>query len=175
MGPVKKHCKENIELLQYRKQMPKASPYSQFEMKPVRNFGFKKQAHSLSSFFSGNNSSICFLFSETLEESFKESQLVRSLHKLLQDENTSPEVKYNSMGLLCSLLNSGNLILNCLWWKDGYLWGKQVFSVIEMCSLQCCSQWVVKDTEEVHSLLITRNPSQVVSFFMKSWINHQLN
>ncbi|KAM6091413.1 rap1 GTPase-GDP dissociation stimulator 1-like isoform 1-T1 [Theristicus caerulescens] len=51
---------------------------------------------------------------ETLEESFKESQLVQSLHKLLQDDNTSPEVKYNSMGLLCSLLNSGNFILSCL-------------------------------------------------------------
>ncbi|NXN83015.1 GDS1 protein, partial [Bombycilla garrulus] len=46
---------------------------------------------------------------ETLEESFKESQLVQSLHKLLQDDNTSPEVKYNSMGLLCRLLNSGDL------------------------------------------------------------------
>uniref|UniRef100_A0A8C8AQ67 Rap1 GTPase-GDP dissociation stimulator 1 n=1 Tax=Otus sunia TaxID=257818 RepID=A0A8C8AQ67_9STRI len=46
---------------------------------------------------------------ETLEESFKESQLVQSLHKLLQDDNTSPEVKYNSMGLLCTLLNSGDL------------------------------------------------------------------
>ncbi|XP_066180268.1 LOW QUALITY PROTEIN: rap1 GTPase-GDP dissociation stimulator 1-like [Sylvia atricapilla] len=46
---------------------------------------------------------------ETLEESFKESQLVQSLHKLLQDDNTSPEVKYNSMGLLCQLLNSGDL------------------------------------------------------------------
>ncbi|XP_026710468.1 rap1 GTPase-GDP dissociation stimulator 1-like isoform X3 [Athene cunicularia] len=46
---------------------------------------------------------------ETLEESFKESQLVQSLHKLLQDDNTSPEVKYNSMGLLCSLLKSGDL------------------------------------------------------------------
>ncbi|NXV11672.1 GDS1 protein, partial [Cepphus grylle] len=46
---------------------------------------------------------------ETLEDSFKESQLVQSLHKLLQDDNTSPEVKYNSMGLLCSLLNSGDL------------------------------------------------------------------
>ncbi|KAF1557158.1 Rap1 GTPase-GDP dissociation stimulator 1, partial [Eudyptula albosignata] len=45
----------------------------------------------------------------TLEESFKESQLVQSLHKLLQDDNTSPEVKYNSIGLLCSLLNSGDL------------------------------------------------------------------
>ncbi|NWH78156.1 GDS1 protein, partial [Piaya cayana] len=46
---------------------------------------------------------------ETLEESFKESQLVQSLYKLLQDDNTSPEVKYNSMGLLCRLLNSGDL------------------------------------------------------------------
>ncbi|NXU60210.1 GDS1 protein, partial [Horornis vulcanius] len=46
---------------------------------------------------------------ETLEESFKESQLVQSLHKLLRDDSTSPEVKYNSMGLLCRLLNSGDL------------------------------------------------------------------
>uniref|UniRef100_A0A663F4P1 Rap1 GTPase-GDP dissociation stimulator 1 n=1 Tax=Aquila chrysaetos chrysaetos TaxID=223781 RepID=A0A663F4P1_AQUCH len=41
-----------------------------------------------------------------LEKDEKESQLVQSLHKLLQDDNTSPEVIYNSMGLLCSLLNS---------------------------------------------------------------------
>ncbi|NXR43846.1 GDS1 protein, partial [Hippolais icterina] len=46
---------------------------------------------------------------ETLEEPFKESQLVQNLHKLLRDDNTSPEVKYNSMGLLCRLLNSGDL------------------------------------------------------------------
>ncbi|NWH31810.1 GDS1 protein, partial [Chloropsis hardwickii] len=46
---------------------------------------------------------------ETLEESFKESKLVQSLHKLLRDDSTSPEVKYNSMGLLCRLLNSGDL------------------------------------------------------------------
>ncbi|NWI14456.1 GDS1 protein, partial [Crypturellus soui] len=46
---------------------------------------------------------------ETLEESFKESQLVQSLHRLLQDVKTSPEVIYNSMGLLCSLLKSGDL------------------------------------------------------------------
>ncbi|NWR43293.1 GDS1 protein, partial [Regulus satrapa] len=46
---------------------------------------------------------------DTLEESFKESQLVQSLHKLLRDDNTSPEVKYNAMGLLCRLLNSGDL------------------------------------------------------------------
>uniref|UniRef100_A0A8B9ZSE4 Rap1 GTPase-GDP dissociation stimulator 1 n=1 Tax=Anas zonorhyncha TaxID=75864 RepID=A0A8B9ZSE4_9AVES len=44
----------------------------------------------------------------------KESQLVQSLHRLLQDDNTTPEVKYNSMSLLCSLLNSGNLILSSL-------------------------------------------------------------
>ncbi|NWT06880.1 GDS1 protein, partial [Mionectes macconnelli] len=48
-------------------------------------------------------------FSEILEESFKESQLVQCLQKLLQDDNTSPEVKYNSMGLLCRFLNSGDL------------------------------------------------------------------
>uniref|UniRef100_A0A8C5IWT6 GDS1 protein n=1 Tax=Junco hyemalis TaxID=40217 RepID=A0A8C5IWT6_JUNHY len=42
---------------------------------------------------------------------FPLKSLVQSLHKLLQDDNTSPEVKYNSMGLLCRLLNSGNLIL----------------------------------------------------------------
>uniref|UniRef100_A0A8C0UGZ8 Rap1 GTPase-GDP dissociation stimulator 1-like n=1 Tax=Cyanistes caeruleus TaxID=156563 RepID=A0A8C0UGZ8_CYACU len=36
------------------------------------------------------------------------SSLVQSLHKLLRDDNTSPEVKYNSMGLLCRLLNSVN-------------------------------------------------------------------
>ncbi|NXG46531.1 GDS1 protein, partial [Psilopogon haemacephalus] len=46
---------------------------------------------------------------ETLEDSFKESQLVQSLHKLLQDDNTSPQVKCNSMSLLCCLLNSGDL------------------------------------------------------------------
>ncbi|NXU44357.1 GDS1 protein, partial [Drymodes brunneopygia] len=46
---------------------------------------------------------------ESLEGSFKESQLVQSLHKLLRDDDTSPEVKYNAMGLLCRLLNSGDL------------------------------------------------------------------
>uniref|UniRef100_A0A674IFG0 Rap1 GTPase-GDP dissociation stimulator 1 n=1 Tax=Terrapene triunguis TaxID=2587831 RepID=A0A674IFG0_9SAUR len=46
-----------------------------------------------------------------IKDSLKESRLVQSLHKLLQDECTGPEVKYNSMGLLCSLLNSGNFTL----------------------------------------------------------------
>uniref|UniRef100_A0A8C3T129 GDS1 protein n=1 Tax=Chelydra serpentina TaxID=8475 RepID=A0A8C3T129_CHESE len=46
-----------------------------------------------------------------IKDSLKESRLVQSLHKLLRDEITGPEVKYNSMGLLCSLLNSGNFTL----------------------------------------------------------------
>uniref|UniRef100_A0A8C0QM36 Uncharacterized protein n=1 Tax=Chelonoidis abingdonii TaxID=106734 RepID=A0A8C0QM36_CHEAB len=41
-------------------------------------------------------------------------KLVQSLHKLLQDECTGPEVKYNSMGLLCSLLNSEDNIKETL-------------------------------------------------------------
>lgn len=101
-------------------------------------------------------------FSDTLEASFKESQLVQSLHRLLQDDNTTPEVKYNSMSLLCSLLNSGNLILSSLWWKDGYLWWKHAFYVAEMYHLWCCSQWTVK-IREVHSLLISKNPTHVFS------------
>lgn len=48
------------------------------------------------------------LFStEIIKEEFKETTLVHKIHQLLRDESTGPEVKYNSMGLLCSLLNSG--------------------------------------------------------------------
>ncbi|XP_034994309.1 rap1 GTPase-GDP dissociation stimulator 1-like [Zootoca vivipara] len=46
---------------------------------------------------------------EIIKETFKEAKLVQNIHKLLQDESTGPEVKYNSIGLLCSLLNSGDL------------------------------------------------------------------
>ncbi|XP_008114013.2 rap1 GTPase-GDP dissociation stimulator 1 isoform X4 [Anolis carolinensis] len=46
---------------------------------------------------------------EIIKEEFKEASLVQNIHKLLQDESTGPEVKYNSIGLLCSLLNSGDL------------------------------------------------------------------
>nr|XP_008114011.1 PREDICTED: rap1 GTPase-GDP dissociation stimulator 1 isoform X1 [Anolis carolinensis] len=46
---------------------------------------------------------------EIVKEEFKEASLVQNIHKLLQDESTGPEVKYNSIGLLCSLLNSGDL------------------------------------------------------------------
>ncbi|XP_071987047.1 rap1 GTPase-GDP dissociation stimulator 1-A-like isoform X4 [Engystomops pustulosus] len=46
---------------------------------------------------------------EIVEEAFKESELVAILYKVLRDESMGPEVKYNSMGLLCSLMDSGNI------------------------------------------------------------------
>uniref|UniRef100_A0ACB8F8R6 Uncharacterized protein n=1 Tax=Sphaerodactylus townsendi TaxID=933632 RepID=A0ACB8F8R6_9SAUR len=46
---------------------------------------------------------------ENIEEGYKEAQLVQNIHKLLQAESTGPEVKYNAIGLLCSLLNSAEL------------------------------------------------------------------
>ncbi|XP_077115473.1 rap1 GTPase-GDP dissociation stimulator 1-A-like isoform X3 [Ranitomeya variabilis] len=46
---------------------------------------------------------------EVVEEVFKESELVAILHKVLQDESKGPEVKYNCMGLLCSLVDSDDL------------------------------------------------------------------
>ncbi|KAG8551779.1 hypothetical protein GDO81_004260 [Engystomops pustulosus] len=47
--------------------------------------------------------------SEIVEEAFKESELVAILYKVLRDESMGPEVKYNSMGLLCSLMDSDDL------------------------------------------------------------------
>ncbi|XP_029465315.1 rap1 GTPase-GDP dissociation stimulator 1-like [Rhinatrema bivittatum] len=46
---------------------------------------------------------------DAVEESFKESELVPVLHKLLSCGTMGPEVKYNSVGLLCNLLNSDDL------------------------------------------------------------------
>lgn len=86
-----------------------------------------KHLHILSSF---QLRCLIAYFSETLEESFKESQLVQSLHKLLQDDNTSAEVKYNSMSLLCSLLNSGNFILSTLVMQR-WMFVIEVFAVSE--------------------------------------------
>uniref|UniRef100_A0A669QNJ6 Rap1 GTPase-GDP dissociation stimulator 1 n=1 Tax=Phasianus colchicus TaxID=9054 RepID=A0A669QNJ6_PHACC len=60
-----------------------------------------------------------------------ESQLVQSLHKLLQDDNTGAEVKYNSMSLLCSLLNSGNCISSTLV-MQGWMFVSKVFAVSGM-------------------------------------------
>ncbi|KAL8186832.1 UNVERIFIED_CONTAM: hypothetical protein K2H54_013981 [Gekko kuhli] len=46
---------------------------------------------------------------ENIKEAFKEAKLVQNIHKLLQAESAGPEVKYNAIGLLCSLLNSAEL------------------------------------------------------------------
>ncbi|XP_072484072.1 rap1 GTPase-GDP dissociation stimulator 1-like isoform X2 [Notamacropus eugenii] len=46
---------------------------------------------------------------EIIKDAFKESKLIPNLQKLLEDEMASPEVKYKSLGLLCSLLGSGDL------------------------------------------------------------------
>ncbi|XP_075466569.1 rap1 GTPase-GDP dissociation stimulator 1-like isoform X2 [Ascaphus truei] len=46
---------------------------------------------------------------DIVEKDFQESELVLILHKVLEDESMGPEVKYNSMGLLCSLLGSDEL------------------------------------------------------------------
>ncbi|XP_054839445.1 rap1 GTPase-GDP dissociation stimulator 1-like [Eublepharis macularius] len=46
---------------------------------------------------------------ENIKEAFKEAKLVQNIHKLLKADSTGPEVKYNSMGLLCSLLNSAEM------------------------------------------------------------------
>ncbi|XP_074089117.1 rap1 GTPase-GDP dissociation stimulator 1-like isoform X2 [Macrotis lagotis] len=46
---------------------------------------------------------------EIIKDAFKESKLISNLQKVLEDEMTSPDVKYKSLGLLCSLLGSGDL------------------------------------------------------------------
>ncbi|XP_026071738.1 rap1 GTPase-GDP dissociation stimulator 1-like isoform X2 [Carassius auratus] len=40
------------------------------------------------------------------EEDFVASNLVQVLHKLLKDEHSAPEIKYNSMILICSIMGS---------------------------------------------------------------------
>ncbi|XP_053548846.1 rap1 GTPase-GDP dissociation stimulator 1-like [Bombina bombina] len=44
-----------------------------------------------------------------VETAYKESGLVSILHNILADDVKGPEVKYNAMGLLCSLLDSDDL------------------------------------------------------------------
>lgn len=41
------------------------------------------------------------------EKDFVGASLVSVLHTLLVDERSAPEIKYNSMVLLCSLMSSG--------------------------------------------------------------------
>ncbi|KAJ1143822.1 hypothetical protein NDU88_010124, partial [Pleurodeles waltl] len=46
---------------------------------------------------------------DVVEESFMDAGLIPVLQKVLDDDSMGPEVKYNCMGLLCSLLNSEEL------------------------------------------------------------------
>lgn len=41
------------------------------------------------------------------EKDFVGAGLVQVLHKLLSDERTAPEIKYNSMILICAVMGSG--------------------------------------------------------------------
>lgn len=46
---------------------------------------------------------------DVVEESFMDAGLIPILQKVLDDDGMGPEVKYNCIGLLCSLLNSEEL------------------------------------------------------------------
>ena len=41
------------------------------------------------------------------EKDFEGSSLVSMLHRLLADERSAPEIKYNSMILVCAVMSSG--------------------------------------------------------------------
>lgn len=45
------------------------------------------------------------------EKDFVGANLVSVLHKLLSDERSAPEIKYNSMILICSVMGSGETSL----------------------------------------------------------------
>lgn len=46
-------------------------------------------------------------FTVAAEKDFEEANLVAVLHKLLSDERSAPEIKYNSMILICAVMGSG--------------------------------------------------------------------
>lgn len=45
--------------------------------------------------------------SVTAEKDLENAQLVQILHRLLSDDRSAPEIKYNSMVLICALIGSG--------------------------------------------------------------------
>lgn len=45
--------------------------------------------------------------SVTAEKDLENAQLVQILHRLLSDDRNAPEIKYNSMVLICALIGSG--------------------------------------------------------------------
>lgn len=48
-----------------------------------------------------------FWISVAAEKDFVGANLVSVLHKLLSDERSAPEIKYNSMILICAVMGSG--------------------------------------------------------------------
>lgn len=48
-----------------------------------------------------------FWISVSAEKDFAGANLVSVLHKLLSDEKSAPEIKYNSMILICAVMGSG--------------------------------------------------------------------
>lgn len=47
----------------------------------------------------------------TAEKDLESAKLVQILHRLLADERSAPEIKYNSMVLICALMGSGMCFL----------------------------------------------------------------
>lgn len=45
------------------------------------------------------------------EKDFVGASLVPVLHKLLLDEKSAPEIKYNSMILICAVMGSGQTLI----------------------------------------------------------------
>uniref|UniRef100_A0A8D2M9L1 Rap1 GTPase-GDP dissociation stimulator 1 n=1 Tax=Zonotrichia albicollis TaxID=44394 RepID=A0A8D2M9L1_ZONAL len=50
----------------------------------------------------------------TAEKDLENAQLVQILHRLLSDDRSAPEIKYNSMVLICALIGSGEACLHNL-------------------------------------------------------------
>lgn len=49
---------------------------------------------------------MCVLFAETMEGPFQDADLVPTLQKMLDDPVGAVEVKFSTIGLICSLTNS---------------------------------------------------------------------
>lgn len=54
---------------------------------------------------------ITFYILGTAEKDLESAKLVQILHRLLADERSAPEIKYNSMVLICALMGSGKYVL----------------------------------------------------------------
>lgn len=50
---------------------------------------------------------------DSAEKDFVGAALVQVLHKLLTEDKSAPEIKYNSMILICSVMGSGEECLPC--------------------------------------------------------------